>query len=164
MLATETQEIADMVKQAVIDKHGTENYNDNFADTRDTLCYATNDNQSATYELLKQDADLAIVVGGYNSSNTAHIVELCESKFPTYFISSANKINTKKSIDHFDYHNKNEILGSPFLPSKEPVGIILTSGASCPDAAVEEVLDKILSYFDITISKEDILEKLKATQ
>ena len=66
-----------------------------FADTRDTLCYATNDNQEATYKLLECDADIAIVVGGYNSSNTSHIVELCEEKFTTFFISSANEILQK---------------------------------------------------------------------
>ena len=33
-----------------------------FADTRDTLCYATNQNQDSTYELLVSGADLAIVV------------------------------------------------------------------------------------------------------
>ena len=103
MLATETQEIADLVKQSVIQKYGVDNYQNNFADTRDTLCYATNDNQTATNELLKQNADLAIVVGGYNSSNTAHIVELCETKFPTYFISSAEEILSKFEINHFEY-------------------------------------------------------------
>jgi len=91
MLATETQEIADHLKSIMKDKYGVKNLNDHFADTRDTLCYATNDNQEATYGLLKVDADLAIVVGGYNSSNTGHIVELCEEKLPTYFISSEQK-------------------------------------------------------------------------
>ncbi len=92
MLATETQEIADHLKSVMIKKYGVENLNDHFADTRDTLCYATNDNQEATYGLLKVDADLAIVVGGYNSSNTGHIAELCQEKLPTYFISSEEKI------------------------------------------------------------------------
>ena len=74
-----------------------------FADTRDTLCYATNDNQDATYRLLETDADLAIVVGGYNSSNTSHIVELCERKFPTYFINSDREIKSEREIHHYNY-------------------------------------------------------------
>ena len=160
MLATETQEIADLVKKSVIQKYGADNYQNNFADTRDTLCYATNDNQTATNELLKQNADLAIVVGGYNSSNTAHIVELCETKFPTYFISSAEEILSKNEINHFDYKNKKHEFSSLFLPNKEPLGIVLTSGASCPDAMVEDVMDKILSYFPSTKSKEEVLEEL----
>jgi 4-hydroxy-3-methylbut-2-enyl diphosphate reductase len=82
MLATETQAIADHLKQVMLKKYGEAELKNHFADTRDTLCYATNDNQDATLELLKQDADLALVVGGYNSSNTSHIVELLEGKYP----------------------------------------------------------------------------------
>ena len=88
----ETQAIADHLKKIMSEKFGKENIKDHFADTRDTLCYATNDNQDSTYELLKTEADLAVVVGGYNSSNTSHIVELCERNFPTYFINSENEI------------------------------------------------------------------------
>lgn len=148
MLASETQEIADEIKQTMIKKYGIENYKDHFADTRDTLCYATNDNQQATYGLMEKEADLAIVVGGYNSSNTSHIVELLEEKFPTYFISSAEKIISHEEIQHFDIHNKKEMKTEKYLPDeKEKIKIVLTSGASCPDALVDEVLNKILSFF-----------------
>jgi len=147
MLATETQEIADLLKETMIKKYGAENIKDHFADTRDTLCYATNDNQEATYGLLKESADLAIVVGGYNSSNTSHIVELCEEKLPTYFISSEQKILSEKLISHFDIKKHQEIVTEDYLPSKNVVDIILTSGASCPDAVVEAVLRKIHSFY-----------------
>jgi len=79
-----------------------------FADTRDTLCYATNDNQSAVYGLLEEEADMAIVVGGYNSSNTTHLVELCEARLPTYFVNSEEKIISENSIQHFDIHSKSK--------------------------------------------------------
>ena len=105
MLASETQEIADYFKTVMLEKHGAINITNHFADTRDTLCYATNENQDATYGLLETEADLAIVVGGYNSSNTSHLVELCERKFHTYFISSEKEITDKNTINHFDYHN-----------------------------------------------------------
>ena len=78
MLASETQEIAELLKSTMIKKYGQTKLDSHFADTRDTLCYATYDNQEATYGLLESEADFAIVVGGYNSSNTSHIVELCE--------------------------------------------------------------------------------------
>jgi 4-hydroxy-3-methylbut-2-enyl diphosphate reductase len=84
MLATETQAISDFFRKTMEEKYSIENIRSHFADTRDTLCYATNDNQDATYELLKSEADFAIVVGGYNSSNTSHIVELCERHFTTF--------------------------------------------------------------------------------
>lgn len=82
-LATDTQAIADFLKLTMKEHYALtdENIGDRFADTRDTLCYATNDNQSAAAGMLKTAADLAIVVGGYNSSNTTHLVELCEENF-----------------------------------------------------------------------------------
>jgi len=148
MLASETQEISELLREAMTIKYGAENIKDHFAETRDTLCYATNDNQDATYGLLKENADLAIIVGGYNSSNTSHIVELCEEKLPSYFISSEEKIISNKLIKHFDIHTKEEKESYNFIPDKKPVDIILTSGASCPDAVVESVLRKIHSFFN----------------
>ncbi|MCU0358772.1 MAG: 4-hydroxy-3-methylbut-2-enyl diphosphate reductase, partial [Cyclobacteriaceae bacterium] len=94
MLASETQGIADYFRSLMVQQYGEGNIRYHFADTRDTLCYATNDNQDATYALLDTDADMAIVVGGYNSSNTSHIVELCERKFPTYFINAESEIKS----------------------------------------------------------------------
>ena len=149
MLASDTQGIADYLKQIMIQQYNIEGSDVTayFADTRDTLCYATNDNQSATYGLLKEEADLVVVAGGYNSSNTSHLVELCEQKLPTYFISSADKILTENLISHFDLHSKTEKHTSDFLPKKEPVTIMLTCGASCPDAVVESILLKLHSFF-----------------
>lgn len=162
MLASETQEIADLLKRTMIDKYGEQSIKDHFADTRDTLCYATNDNQSATYGLLQTNADLAIIVGGYNSSNTSHIVELLEEKFPTYFINNADKILSEKLIRHFNIHSKEEINSENFLPTNEPVKIVLTSGASCPDAYVDEVLNRILSFYENTRSLEEVIKELKS--
>ena len=106
MLASETEEISNFLKQFIIDKRGQENFKDFFADTRDTLCYATNENQKATYSLLEVPADLTIVVGGYNSSNTSHLVELCEKVLPTYFVKSEEEILSKETIRHFNYNDK----------------------------------------------------------
>lgn len=159
MLATETQEIADLLKQTMIKKYGESEISLHFADTRDTLCYATYDNQEATYGLLESDADLAIVVGGYNSSNTSHLVELCEEKLPTYFISSADKIISNSLIHHFNIHSKSEIVTKNFIPSKEKVGILLTSGASCPDSVVDDVLQKIHSFFPNVKAIEEVLKE-----
>jgi 4-hydroxy-3-methylbut-2-enyl diphosphate reductase len=78
MLASDTQQIADYLKNVMIEKYSLieATMEERFADTRDTLCYATYENQSAVYGMLETEADLAIVVGGYNSSNTSHLVEL----------------------------------------------------------------------------------------
>jgi 4-hydroxy-3-methylbut-2-enyl diphosphate reductase len=161
MLASETEAIADLLKNTLINKYGAAKLNEHFADTKDTLCYATNDNQESTYGLLNVNADLAIVVGGYNSSNTTHIVELCEKKFKTYFVSSAEKILSKSIINHFNLHLKKEILNNTFIPEKEPVHIILTSGASCPDAIVDSVLRKIISFFPQARDIDRILKEFE---
>ncbi|MEO6882661.1 MAG: 4-hydroxy-3-methylbut-2-enyl diphosphate reductase [Bacteroidia bacterium] len=158
MLATETQDIADFLKKTMIEKYGAESLKNHFADTRDTLCYATNENQEATYHLLKENADLAIVVGGYNSSNTSHIVELCEQKLPTFFISSANEIVSKEKINHYNYHQRKELCTENYFPKKNPVTVLLTSGASCPDAVIEAVLKKIISFFETEKQLEEALK------
>ena len=157
MLATETQAIADYFRQLMIRRYGESEVKKHFADTRDTLCYATNDNQDSTYQLLETNADLAIVVGGYNSSNTSHIVELCERKFPTYFINSENETKSKDEIDHFDFHRKVKMTTRQFLPAHTPVRIILTSGASCPDTLVDRVMIRLLEFFDGARKMEDVM-------
>ncbi len=156
MLANETQAIAEYLKSVIQEKFG-EQWKEHFADTRDTLCYATNDNQQSTLALLKQQADIAIVVGGYNSSNTTHLVELCEQKFPTYFINSADEIIDKNTIFHYNHKEKKRQKTNHYLPEKEKVKIILTSGASCPDSIVDAVLDKLLSFFPQNKTKNEVL-------
>lgn len=148
MLATETQAIADHLKQVMIQKHGEGELKNHFADTRDTLCYATNDNQDATHELLKQDADLALVVGGYNSSNTSHLVELLERKFPTYFINGEKELLGPAEIEHFNYPAHKLARTIDWLPAKRPITIVLTSGASCPDTLLDRVMLKVLGFVE----------------
>lgn len=157
MLATETQAIADFFKQLMVARFGVENLKQHFADTRDTLCYATNDNQDSTYQLLETEADLAVVVGGYNSSNTSHIVELCERKFPTFFINSDSEIKSRTEIHHFNYPRKQKIITHEYLPDKKPVRIVLTSGASCPDTLVDRVMLKLAGYFEPVKTVEEVI-------
>lgn len=150
-LATDTQAIADYLKKTICDHYGLteEQAGERFADNRDTLCYATNDNQSAMLALLETPADLAIVAGGYNSSNTTHLVELCEPVLPAYFIDSAEKLLSADSILHFDYHNKQERVSSAYLHFDKPVRILMTSGASCPDAVVESIIRRLAGFFGV---------------
>jgi 4-hydroxy-3-methylbut-2-enyl diphosphate reductase len=160
MLASETQEITLYLREVMIKKHGEEQIKEHIADTRDTLCYATNDNQTATLSLMEGNADLAIVVGGYNSSNTTHLVELLEQKFNCFFIKDADEIVSKQWIQSFDIHSKEE-KKLPFLSEQKTQRIILTSGASCPDSIVDGVMMKILSFY---YSSEDIHSFLTSFQ
>lgn len=159
MLASDTQGIADYLKILMIKQYNLDEKNtgERFADTRDTLCYATNDNQTAVSGMLAGvQADIAIVVGGYNSSNTSHLVELCENMLPTYFIESEEKILSRDEILHYNFHTKTELLTRDFLPGKQPVKILITSGASCPDALVENVIRKLAGFYEQE-SKMDVL-------
>lgn len=159
MLASDTQAIADYLKETMLTKYEltNENIGDRFADTRDTLCYATYDNQSAVISMLETEADLAIVVGGYNSSNTSHLVELCEERLPTYFINNEEKILSSREILHFNLHEKKEILTINYLPAKEPLKVLLTSGASCPDALVENVIKKLAGFYSSGSPNEEMI-------
>jgi len=159
MLASETQEITDYLYKVMLEKYGKENIKNYFANTRDTLCYATNDNQTSTQHLLEVNTDIAIVVGGYNSSNTSHLVELLSQKFNTYFIKDENEIKNDFSIRHFDLKTKQITLQPSFL-SNLPKNIILSSGASCPDATVDRVLQKIMSFYPQTKPVDEVLKNL----
>ena len=153
ILATETQAISNFLQVVVTERYGAEH----FADTRDTLCYATLDNQRAMEGMLSQKADLAFVIGGYNSSNTTHLVELSEESLKTYFISSEDKIEGDE-ITHFDIHLKEEQLTKDFIPKKDVVDVLLTSGASCPDALVEQVLVKLMKSFGKEMTESQLLK------
>ena len=158
-LATDTQAIADYLKNLMQSHFNVNeaNIHERFADTRDTLCYATNDNQTAVQSMLQTDADLAIVVGGFNSSNTSHLVELCEYKLPTYYIDDADKIISGNKIEHCNWRTKEMLTTKDFLPGHSLVNIMITSGASCPDAVVEEVMEKIVSLFPASAKMEDVM-------
>jgi 4-hydroxy-3-methylbut-2-enyl diphosphate reductase len=161
MLASETEEISKFFRKVLTDKFGEKEIAEHFADTHDTLCYATNENQEATFGLMDTDADLAIVIGGYNSSNTSHIAELLEKKFPTYYIASDNEIENGNIIHHFDHTSKKMLITNYFLPSKPNLKIVVTSGASCPDSLMDVVITKINTLLKVSTDPIEALKHIK---
>lgn len=152
MLATETAAIAERLRQAVVARDGTD---DRFADTADTLCYATKENQDATTALLasvagREARTVALVVGGYNSSNTSHLVELCEDAgLPTFFVRDADALVSPREIHHWDWRATTDRVTTNWLPTgtaDDPVEILLTAGASCPDALLDAVLHRVAGW------------------
>lgn len=157
MLASETQEIAEFLKKVTEEYAAVSKVTKTFADTRDTLCYATNDNQSATEALMNEFLDFAIVVGGYNSSNTSHLVELLEQRCPTYFIKDESEILNADTLNSFNIHtHKLEQIEGWMKGNK--IGI--TSGASCPDSIVDKVITKLLALKKSQKSIEEALREL----
>ena len=149
-LATDTQAISDYLKTVMVNKFGDSELPVHFADTRDTLCYATNDNQTAVNSLLEIPADIAFVMGGKNSSNSSHLVELCENKLPTYFIDGPEKLIDANSLINTNWRNKEQTIVNNYLPTQQPTTILMTSGASCPDTVVEAVIRQIADYYHVS--------------
>ena len=159
MLATETHEIARELRAALVDRFGADAIEEHFADTSDTLCYATYENQNATYALIEHGANLAIVVGGFNSSNTSHIVELCAQAMPTYFVEGADDLVSSEEIRHFSLESRSILSTAHWLPSGRPLDVVLTCGASCPDAILDDVLRRILSFVPGVHEVEEVLAR-----
>ena len=157
-LATDTQAISDYLKNCMVAKFGESELPVHFADTRDTLCYATNDNQTAVNSLLEIPADIAFVMGGKNSSNSSHLVELCENRLITYFIDGPEKLIDVNSILNTNWRNKEQTIINNYLPTQDVTTILMTSGASCPDTVVEAVIRQIADYYNVS----DALKALEA--
>ena len=148
MLATETQAIADLLHAAMRARYGPDALGQHFADTSDTLCYATKENQDATVALIADGADLALVVGGYNSSNTSHLVELCAERMPTYFVSGPDDLLSPGRIRHFDLTARRAVEAEGWLPEPgRPLDVLLGAGASCPDSLLDGVVRRVLEWF-----------------
>ena len=147
MLAEETREVAVIIRSAMEKRYGKENLEYHFADTNDTLCYATNQNQNATKNVLDAGADLAVIVGGYNSSNTSHLVEICSQVMPSYLIANSDELFSNRRLRHFDIDTKEIIESEDWLPTGSRIRIVVTSGASCPDVLMNEVVVKIAGFY-----------------
>ncbi len=159
MLKSETEEIQRRLKVAIQDRD-QDPASPNFQ-VFDTICGATQERQDSLFGLLKQPLDVLLVVGGYNSSNTTHLVEIGEQYLPTFFIRTADCLRTLEEIVHFDLHTKSEKLSySEKLTGDAPVIIGITAGASCPNNLIE---DTILRVFQLRGVDEAKIREAAAT-
>ncbi|MEM6278590.1 MAG: 4-hydroxy-3-methylbut-2-enyl diphosphate reductase [Verrucomicrobiota bacterium] len=148
MLKSETEEIQRRVRVAIETRDGGEI--ENFL-VFDTICGATQERQDALFELLKREMDMLIVVGGYNSSNTQHLVEIGEKELPTFFIRSSDCIVSLEEIVHYDLHKEEEITSySKIFGDEKDVTIGITAGASCPSNLIEDTIIKVFELRGIS--------------
>lgn len=153
MLKSETEEIQGLVKDAIQKRDGSSEKFKMF----DTICGATQERQDALFGMLKRPMDVLLVVGGYNSSNTSHLVEIGEKELPSFFINSADCLKSLETIVHFDLHQEKEVEGSygEILNRDAPIVIGVTAGASCPNNLIE---DTIVRAFELRgFSRDEIL-------
>lgn len=154
MLKSETEEIQRRLRAGVIARDGVDDAFQMF----DTICGATQERQDALFEMLRKPMDLLLVIGGYNSSNTSHLVEIAEPGLPTFFIRGASCLRSIEEIVHYDLHQREEKTSdySRLFAGERPVTVGITAGASCPNNLIEETLVKIFELRGI--DREALIE------
>jgi 4-hydroxy-3-methylbut-2-en-1-yl diphosphate reductase len=146
MLMSESLEIGDMLRAAMLDRFGEPVLNDHFQ-AFDTICSATQDRQDAVVRLLaERPVDLMLVIGGYNSSNTANLARICAASRPTFHIADPDCLVSASEIRHRPVGAKVESTQHGWLPERGPVSIGLTSGASTPDNLVGAAILKLAEF------------------
>lgn len=144
MLSSESLQIAGMIKKTMIEKYGSNELNNHFR-SFDTICNATQDRQDAIITLGKQNPDLIVVIGGYNSSNTNHLTEMAEKIVPTFHIDRADCIESSSVIRHKPFGKKEEIVTTNWLKDG-PVSIGITAGASTPNQVMGSAIERIIQF------------------
>jgi 4-hydroxy-3-methylbut-2-en-1-yl diphosphate reductase len=143
MLKGETEEIGKLFERTMIKKYGPQNLNQHFQ-SFNTICDATQERQDAMFELVEEKADLMVVIGGFNSSNTTHLQEIAvEHQLPSYHIDCVERIKSKDVIEHQQLDGE-LVTTEKWLPDGDIV-VGITSGASTPDKVVEDVINRIFT-------------------
>jgi 4-hydroxy-3-methylbut-2-en-1-yl diphosphate reductase len=146
MLMSESLEIGEMLRLAMHDRYGTSDVHTRYQ-AFDTICSATQDRQDAVVTLLReQPVDLMLVIGGYNSSNTANLARICSDAKPTFHIADPDCLVSLDAIRHRPVGSKSETVTHGWLPGAGPVTLGLTSGASTPDNLVGAAIARLQQF------------------
>mmetsp|Transcript_7825 Transcript_7825/g.13186 ORF Transcript_7825/g.13186 Transcript_7825/m.13186 type:complete len:506 (-) Transcript_7825:318-1835(-) len=158
MYKKETQAIGRLLEKTMMAAHGPENIQDNFA-AFDTICDATQVRQDAVQEMSEQaketPLDFVLVVGGWDSSNTAHLLEIPhEMGLSGYHVNVKECIRPDNSVEWRTVDGEVKVTEN-FLPLDRPARIGVTSGASTPDSVVQECLERIVMLKKLGLTAED---------
>lgn len=142
MLSSESLEIANMLQESLARRWGRGELSRRFRHF-DTICSATQDRQDAILKLAREKVDLMVVVGGYNSSNTGHLVEISLEFCPAYHVKDATCILSRKEIEHKPVGSIEPTRTQNWLPEGK-ISLGITAGASTPNRVIEEVIERII--------------------
>ena len=147
MLMSESLEIGEMLRLAMLDRYGAAVIESRYQ-AFDTICSATQDRQDAVVALLRErPVDLMVVIGGYNSSNTCNLARICADTRPTFHIADPDCLLSAGAIRHRPVGTKAEVVTDGWLPpAAGQVTIGLTSGASTPDNLVGAAIARLDSF------------------
>ena len=163
MLKSETEELQMRISEAVAERdQSQQNLRGGGEDKNsfqffDTICGATQERQDALFEMLEEPMDILLVVGGYNSSNTTHLVEIGGEEVPSFFIKNSECLKNIEQIMHFDLSEKSEVssYSGSIFDFNQPVTVGVTAGASCPNNLIEDVISRVFEMRGH--DREDIL-------
>uniref|UniRef100_A0A6U4E9P0 4-hydroxy-3-methylbut-2-enyl diphosphate reductase n=1 Tax=Phaeomonas parva TaxID=124430 RepID=A0A6U4E9P0_9STRA len=143
MYKRETRQIGRIMEKALMSKFGAADIGTRYAEF-DTICDATQERQDAITDLIEDGSmDFILIVGGFDSSNTAHLKEIPElAGIKSYHIDRAERILADGSIEH-RLLDGSIVTEENFLPEGK-ITIGVTSGASTPDAYLGDAVDRIL--------------------
>jgi 4-hydroxy-3-methylbut-2-enyl diphosphate reductase len=106
---------------------------------KEDICYATQNRQEAV-RVLAQEADIVLVLGSQNSSNSQRLAELArESKVKAHLIDGSADIDP-----------------SWFQPADT---VLITAGASAPETVVEQCVQFLRERFGATVESRSIREE-----
>jgi 4-hydroxy-3-methylbut-2-en-1-yl diphosphate reductase len=146
MLMSESLAMGEKLKEAMIDRWGRETIDFHYQ-AFDTICSATQDRQDAVVALLRErPIDLMLVIGGYNSSNTANLARICADAKPTFHVADPECLVSSTEIRHRPVGSKIEATSTGWLPGKGPINVGLTSGASTPDNLVGAAVARLTAF------------------
>jgi 4-hydroxy-3-methylbut-2-enyl diphosphate reductase len=144
MLSSESLEIAEMLRVAMIARYGNESLAEHFY-SFDTICSATQDRQDAVQRLAGDNVDLMIVIGGYNSSNTNNLAKIASNFTSAFHIEDASAIISADQIRHKSVVSRKEVIESDWFPESSSI-IGITAGASTPNNQIGEAIERIAGF------------------
>lgn len=147
MYKRETSAIGKLFEVTMMKKFGPEDAAERYA-AFDTICDATQERQDAIMDMVESEdvneLDFILVVGGFDSSNTAHLVEIPHDRgIKVFHINEAACVGADNTLRH-RLLDGSVVTEENWLPNDKPIKIGVTSGASTPDAYVEEALERVV--------------------